>query len=168
MSEIRPVYDTKVVHSGIFDFKDFYNFLYEWFRSLDYVVLEEKYSEKIKPAGKEVEVLWLCLKKINDYFRFRVKVRIFITRMVEVEITEEGVKISKNKGEIEVKFSGSLESDYENKWEESPIMKFFRGLYDKYIIKSKIEAYEDKLAEEVDETSEQTKAFLALEGRKGF
>ncbi|MEM2090005.1 MAG: hypothetical protein QXL88_02875 [Candidatus Pacearchaeota archaeon] len=168
MSEVYPVYNTKIVHSGIFDFKDLYNFLYEWFRSLEYIVLEEKYSEKIKPTGKEVEILWLCLKKINDYLRFRIKVRIFIIKMVEVEITEEGVKIKKDKGDIEIKFAGFLEKDYENKWEQSPITKFLRGLYDKYIIKSKIESYEDKLAEEVDETSEQTKAFLALEGRKGF
>ncbi|MCS7134705.1 MAG: hypothetical protein NZ889_02505 [Candidatus Pacearchaeota archaeon] len=168
MSEVYPVYETKIANSGIFNFKEVYNFLFEWFRSLEYVVLEQKYSEKIRPTGKEIGISWLCLKKINDYVRFRVKVSITIANLVEVEITEEGIKLKKDKGDIEIKFSGHLEKDYENKWEANPITKFLRGIYDKYIIRSKLEAYEDKLAEEIEESSEQIKAFLALEGRKGF
>lgn len=168
MSEVYPVYETKIAYSGIFDFKETYNFLFEWFRFLEYSVSEEKYAEKIKPTGKEVEISWVCAKKINDYVKFKIKVRILIVNMVEVEVTEEGVKIKKEKGNIDIKFSGNLEKDYQNKWETSPILKFLRGIYDKYIIKSKIEAYEDKLAGEVEETAEQIKAFLALEGRKGF
>ncbi|MEM4703295.1 MAG: hypothetical protein QXP53_02320 [Candidatus Pacearchaeota archaeon] len=168
MSEIYPVYETKILHSGIFDFKNVYNFIFEWLRSLEYVIIEQKYSEKIKPEGKEIEISWLCLREINDYFRFRIKLGLRILKMVDVEVTEDGVKIKKNKGDMELKFSGFLEKDYENKWESNPISKFLRGLYDKYIIKTKIDSYEDKLAEEVNETSEQIKAYLSLEGRKGF
>ena len=166
MSELSPVYEGKVVHAGIFDFKEIYGFLYEWFTSYEYVVLEKKYSEKIKAQGKDVEIEWLCLRAISDYFRFRIKIKIRVLGMTTVELVKGGTKIKKNKGEIEIKFGSYLERDYENKWESNPISKFLRGIYDKYIIKSRIEAYEDRLGTEVDEVIAQTKSFLALEGRR--
>lgn len=166
MVELSPVYEGKVVHTGIFNFKEFYNFLYDWFTSYQYVVIEQKYSEKIKAEGKEIEILWLCLRKISDYFRFRIKIRIFILGMVNVEIIRDGIKVKRDKGEIEVKFSSYLERDYEHKWESNPITKFLRGIYDKYIIRTRTEAYEDALAIEIDEAIAQTKSYLALEGRR--
>lgn len=164
--ELSLVYEGKVVHAGIFGFKEVYRFLYEWFTGYEYVVIEQKYSEKIKAEGKEIEIIWLCLRKLSDYFRFRVKVRIFITRMTTVEVMQGNVKTTREKGEIEVKFTSYLERDYEHRWEANPVTKFLRGLYDKYIIKSRIELYEDSLASEVDESIAQAKAFLALEGRR--
>ena len=166
MVEVSPVYEGKVVHNGIFDFKSLYNFLYDWFSHYNYTVIEQKYSEKIKPDGKEVEILWLCLRKISDYFRFRIKVRIFILGLAGVEAVRDGVKVKRDKGEIEIKFTSFLERDYEHKWEVNPITKFFRGIYDKYVIKSRLESYEDAIFAEVDEAIAQVKSFLALEGRR--
>jgi len=166
MSELSPVYEGKVVHGGIFNFKDVYNFLYEWFTSYQYAVIEKKYSEKIKPEGKDIEIEWVCLRKISDYFRFMIRVGIRVVGLTTVEITRGDVKLKRDKGEIEIKISSYLEKDYEHKWETNPITKFLRGIYDKYIIKSRIEAYEDTLAAEVDEVIAQVKSFLALEGKR--
>jgi len=166
MSELEPVYSTKLKHTGIFVYPELYNFVFEWLRTLEYTVIEQRYNEKIRPDGKEVEILWLCLRKINDYFRYRIKVSWLIKQMVDVEVTEDGIKKKKNKAKITIKISSFLEKDYENKWEQNPIAKFLRGVYDKFVINTKIEAYQDRLAEEVEETLEQGKAFLALEGRR--
>jgi hypothetical protein len=166
MAEVSPVYEGKIVHNGIFDFKALYNYLYDWFTSYQYFVIEQKYSEKIKPDGKEVEILWLCLRKISDYFRFRIKIRIFILGLAPVETTREGVKVRRDKGEIEIKFTSFLERDYEHRWETNPIAKFLRGVYDKYVIKTRIESYEDAIGAEVDEGLAQAKSFLSLEGKR--
>ena len=166
MSEISLVYGGKVVHSGIFDFKDVYRFLYEWFMYYSYVVMEKKYSEKIKAEGKDIEIEWTCLRNISDYFRFRVKVTVRVMGMITVDVMRNGIKTKRDKGEIEINFSSGLERDYENKWETSPIIKFLRGLYDKYIIKTRIEAYEDRLGVEKDEIIAQIKSYLALEGKR--
>ena len=45
-------------------------------------------------------------------------------------------------------------------------MKFLRGVYDRYIIRSRIEDYEGKLYEETQEVVEQCKAFLVLETKR--
>ena len=166
MVELSPVYEGKVFHAGIFNFKEIYGLLYDWFTSYEYTVIEQKYSEKVKPEGKEVEVIWACLRKISDYFRFRIKVRIFIVRMTTVEVMINGKKVQRNQGEFEVKFASFLEHDYENRWESNPVTKFFRGIYNKYIIKSRVEAYENRITEEVDEVIAQAKSFLSLEGKR--
>ena len=86
--------------------------------------------------------------------------------MKEVEAEENGKKIKTNKGDLTISVSASLERDYEGKWEESPLYKFFRGIYDRYIIRTTMDEYEDKLAEKADGYTEEVKAFLNLEGRK--
>lgn len=166
MSELSLVYEGKVVHAGIFDFKDIYKFLYNWLTSYEFVVIEKKYSEKVKPDGKELEVAWACLRKISDYFRYKINILIRVIRMTSVEAVREGVKVKRDKGELEIKFSAYLERDYEHKWEANPISKFLRGIYDKFIIKTTITTYEDRLGAEVDEMIAQAKAFLALEGKR--
>jgi hypothetical protein len=166
MTELSPVYEGKVTHDGLFDFKGTYQFLYDWFSHYNYIVVEQRYSEKATPEGKELEIKWLCLRKISDYFRFQINLTIRTSRLNPVEVVIDGVKTKKDKGYIELKFGSYLERDYESKWESNPISKFFRGLYDKYIIKTRIEAYEDQLAVEVEEMIAQAKSFLDLEGRR--
>jgi hypothetical protein len=164
MSELSPVYGGKVVHSGIFEFKELYRFMYEWFRDYQYLLLEKKYSEKIKADGKDVEIEWVCFRKISDYFRFKIAITLRIIKLVSVEVQEGGLKVNRDKGEVEIKFASWLEKDWDSKWEQNPISKFLRGVYDRYIIRSRTEHYEDKLKSELDEAMAQFKSFLSLTG----
>lgn len=165
MVEKDIVYKGKIKHRGLFDFGEVYRFCYGWLVDKDYMVTEKTYSEKVKPNGKEVEIEWEGTRKISDYFRFVLKASWRILAMTEVEVQKEGKKIPMNKGQLEISFSAVLEKDYEHRWEQSGFLKFLRGVYDRYIIRGRIESYEDKIFEEVDEYIAQTKAFLALEGR---
>jgi hypothetical protein len=166
MSELSPVYEGKVVHAGVFDFKTFYNYLYDWLVNYQYIVIEKKYSEKIKAEGKDVDIEWLCLRKISDYFRFRIKIKMRVIGMASAELVKDGMKLKRDKGEIEISIGSFLERDYENKWEMNAVNKFLRGLYDKYIIKTRVEDYEGALGGEVQEFIAQVKAFLVLEGKR--
>ncbi len=166
MVEKDNVFATKIKQSGIFDFKDFYRFAYEWLDGEGYDVAEGKYSEKISPGGKEIEIEWEAKRKISDYFRFVAKVRWRITGMKDVEVQKNGEKINMNKGTVEIRSKGVLEKDYEHRWEDNPFLKFLRGVYDRYIIRARIDQYETKLIEEVDEFIGQCKAFLAMEAQR--
>ena len=164
MAELSPVYDGKIVHAGIFDFKEMYRFMYEWFRDFSYLILEKKYSEKIKADGKEVEYEWLCLRKISEDYRFRIKIVTRIIKMVTVEVQEGGVKFNRDKGEIEVKFWSYIERDWQNRWDQHPITKFLRGFYERYMLRGRMEFFEDKIKAEIDESMSQIKSFLSLMG----
>jgi hypothetical protein len=166
MSERDKICDGKINHDGIFDYKEVYRFMYTWLTDFDYFVEEKTYTEKAKPEGKEVEIHWIARRKISDYFRFVLKVDWNIFGMTTVEIVKDNIKIKANKGRIEIKVTAFLEKDYENRWENTAFLRFLRGVYDNFIIRQRIEDYEDKVAEELDELVAQTKAFLALEGIK--
>lgn len=166
MAEKDSVFSTKVKYTGIWDFKQIYRFLYDWFSDHGYKIIEKGYTEKIKADGKEIEVKWEATRKISDYFKFLIKVDWLILGMTETEVQKEGVKMKINKGYIELKIAAVLIKDYEHRWESSAFLKFLRGIYDRYIIKGRIESYEDKLLAEVDELVAQSKSFLAIEGKQ--
>lgn len=166
MSEKDKVAEGKINHEGIFDYKDVYRFMYTWLTDFDYFVEEKTYTEKAKPEGKEVEIHWIARRKISDYFRFILKIDWNIFGMTTVEVVKDNIKVKANKGRLEIKVTAFLEKDYENRWENTAFVRFLRGMYDRFIIRNRIEDYEDKVAEELDEIVAQTKGFLALEGVK--
>jgi len=165
MVEKDQVFVGKIRHVGIFGFKEFYRFCYMWLVDKEYWVTEKKYTEKIKADGKEVEIEWLALRKISDYFRFNLKVVWRIVGMKDVEVTKNGDKLTMNKGDAEIKVTAILEKDYEHRWENNAFFKFLRTAYDRYLIRGRIEDYENKIYEETDEFLAQAKAFVALEGK---
>jgi hypothetical protein len=165
MVEKDKVFSGKMRHVGIFDFKEFYRFCYMWFIHKEYWIVEKNYTEKVTDKGKEVEIEWEAKRKISDYFRFFLKINWRIVQLKEVEVQKDGEKISMNKGDVEIRVESILEKDYEHRWEGSAIFKFLRSMYDRYLIRGRIEDYEFKIYEETDEFLAQAKAFIALEGK---
>ena len=167
MAEREEIFNSKIKYTGIFDFKSFYKFCHEWLtEELGLNLSEDKYTEKLAGNEKTIEITWSTFKKVTDYFRFNIKLKYKITGLQEVEITEAGKKIKTNKGVIELKVKGELVRDYEGKFERTAFNKFLRSIYEKWVIKSRIDQYEDKLITDCDEFLSQAKAFLDLEGKK--
>ena len=166
MAEKDTIFKGKIKQEGMFDFKEFYSFAYDWLNGEGYGVAEKAYSEKIAGDAKDIEIEWEAKKKVSDYFRFVIKMSWKILGMKKIKVKRENKEISMNTGVVEIKFSAVLVKDYESRWEDAPIWKFLRGLYDRYIIKSRIDDYGDKLTEDLDELIVQCKSFLAIEGKK--
>ena len=161
MVEKDKVAGGKITHSGIFSFKEAYNFLYSWLTDYDFRVVEKKYSEKVKGEGKDIDVEWHASRTLTDYFKFELKVEWRVEGMVTLK-DPKGM----NSGKVSVKINGTLVRDPKNKWDASALSKFLRGIYDKFVIFSKIEEYRGRLSEEIDEALAQIKSFLSLEARR--
>lgn len=168
MSEKEDVFSSKIKYNGVFSFSDFYKFCYEWLLEEAGLnpVAEEKYSEKISGDSKEIDFEWKGEKKVDDYFKYEVKVIVKILGLTKVEITQDGNKIKSNKGNIEMKIKGILVRDYDGKFETSATKKFMRKVYEKWIIVSRVKEVAGKLAETCDDFLSQAKAYLDLTGRK--
>ena len=82
--------------------------------------------------------------------------------MSDAEVERDGRKIKTNKGEVKMTISADLEKDYEEKWENKPLWKFLRGIYDKYILRTTIDEYEGRLRGDAQEYIDQIKSFLQL------
>lgn len=166
MAEKDTVFKGKIKQEGIFDFKEFYSFIYDWLKGEGYGVSEKTYSEKIVGDAKDIGIEWEAKKKVSDYFKFVIKMSWKILGMKKLKIKKENKEISMNSGVVEIKFNAVLVKDYESRWEDAPIWKFLRGIYDRYIIKSRISQYEDNLTEELDELIAQCKSFLTIEAKR--
>jgi hypothetical protein len=129
-------------------------------------VSEGKYVEKLDGDSKSIDVDWKGSSKITDYFKFEIDVSLRIIGLTKVELNQEGKKIKTNKGNVEISIKGILVRDYQGKFESTPFRKFLRSIYEKWVITSKIDQYEDQLAGDCNEFLSQAKAYLDLEGRR--
>jgi len=165
--EKDKIFSSKVKYEGIMDFKEFYKFCYQWLSeeaALD--IIEKKYSEKISGDAKNIKVEWDGSRKVTDYFKFLIEVKFEVLNLTSVEITKDGKKLKMNNGSVEVTVKGTLIRDYEGKFEKTPMRKFLRGIYEKWVIYSRVKEYEEKLIGDCNEFLSQAKAFLDLEGKR--
>jgi len=156
----------RIRHVGIFDFKEIYNLCFNWFLDEQYDFAEKNYTEKLSTKGKEIEIEWAALRKATNYFRFIIKTNWHIIGMNDVEIEENGRKIKMNQGDLEIRFDVILEKDYKHQWENSKFFKNLRKTYDRYILKARIDKYEEKLFLELNNLISQVKEKLALSSSK--
>jgi hypothetical protein len=167
MVELDTLIGSKVRHVGLFDFKETYRILFEWFIDQGYDFNEKSYKEVIGAGGaKEIELEWDCVRKVSDYFRFQIKTSWKIIGMTSVEVEIDGVKQKMNKGDLAITFKTILQKDYDERWSKTPFFNFLRTMYDRYLIKERISQYEMKLITEMEELVAQAKSYLALTGRR--
>ena len=167
MAEKDTIFSSSLKYNGIFNFGSFYKFCYDWLsEEFGMDVAEEKYVEKLKGDSKDIEVSWLATKKVTDYFKFQINVIFIVQGLSQVELNKEGQKVNTNKGTVQLKVKGILIKDYDGKFESTPTKKFMRGIYEKWIIASRVNQMERKLAGDADELLIQAKAYLDLEGKK--
>ena len=167
MVEKDQIFSSSMKSTGIFSFPDFYKFCYDWLtEETGLEIQENKYKEKLAGNEKFIDIEWTGTKKVTDYFKFEIKVEFKIEKLLEVEMVKDNVKIKTNKGAVQIKIKGSLLRDYQGKFETTATRKWMRSIYEKWVIRPRIDEYEGKLAGECDEFLSQAKAFLDLEGKK--
>lgn len=140
-------------------------FLFRLVEEEGYNVQEKEYVEKLSSFGKEITLNWEASKKVTDYFKYVINVKWHILGMKDAEVEQDGKKVSTNKGEVAITIQATLVRDYEERWENKPIWKFLRGIYEKYVIRTTMDEYEEDLEDTAKEYLRDVKAFLQIGGR---
>jgi hypothetical protein len=166
MAEKIKLVKSKVRHVGTFDFKETYRVLFEWLIQERYAVDETSYKEVVGPAGKEVDIFWEATKVVSDYFKFSIGIRFHPLAMTSVEVEIDGVKQKMNKGDFTIETECALIHDQANKWADNNFTKSLRNMYEKFLIKERVEKYEGALIGEFNAMEEFIKSFLVLTGKK--
>ncbi len=167
MAEAETIFSSKIKYAGVFNFKEFYQFCYDWLtQEIGFAIMEAKYDEKLDGDAKNIEVEWEGKKKITDYFQYKTKIKFRVLGLKKVEVIRDGKKEKTNEGSVEVKVNADLVRDYQGKFELTAFKKFLRSIYEKWVIPVRIQEYEEKLIGKVDEFLNQGKAWLDLEGKK--
>lgn len=167
MAEKQEVARERVRFSGIFDYPGAYSFAHSWlYDEKLYGVIEERYNETVKGNARDIFIQWKATRTLSDYFRIELRIKIDITGLSDVEAEIDGEKKKMNRGKIEVDIRGILVRDPYSKWDTTPVSRFFRDVYNKYIIPGKIETMEQRVATVVKDFKDEIKAFLELSGKR--
>lgn len=167
MAEKDVIIKEKLKYTGYGDFKDIYNYAHDWLKGELYSVTEDNYGEKIKGNSKELDIAWKASKKLTDYFKVEMDVKWKVLGMEDVEVEIDGKKKKMNKfAEIKIELKGSLVRDHSNQWNKSATTKFFKEIYNKYVIPSRTTQMEDKIEDDVKNLKDEIKAFLELSGKR--
>lgn len=151
-----------LTYEGLFSVKDLYKMIDEWFRWKGYDKREKKNIEIINPEGKYIELVLEPWKKVTDYAKNVIGIRIQMFDIKEVEVEKDNTKIKLNQGKVHFVFDGILETDYEARWEGKPIFYFLRTVFDKYFYKPFTQGFQAGVAADVKDLHGQIKAFLNL------
>jgi len=157
-----PVAKTSVKFNGVFNYNDFFVFLYSLIKTEGYMITSDQHKQKMRDIGEKVDINWKFEKRIDDYTKFIIKVYILIMGMNDVIIKKNGKEVKMNKGDMLVRFEGSIETDWNNYWEKSPFLKKLRGFYEQYLFWKTLDSYGVEVYKQVYFFSGELKSFLEL------
>ena len=165
MSHLKIVVDhQKIDYSGPMDLNDFFqvinHFLYE--RGFDN--RQDKDFEQNTSHGKCFEWQIAPWKKITDYIRYIVKVRVLGYDFTRTDAMISGKKKKVDNGRIIIVIDGFMEFDYESYWDDKPFFQFLRTIYDYYIYKPYTERFEQRLVHDINHLYHNIEKFFNIYG----
>ena len=159
MAEREPVASGVTIRwSGLFDMEDIYKKSKGYFDTKVMDFKEEKYIERIKPNGKQLEIKWTASRKIGGYYKKVIEVGILVLGMNKVEVEKDGRKLALEKGDIEFQFDAYLVKNINDKFGEG---SFYKKAYD-MLNKSRSENYKIELYDAVYGLVENVKLLMEM------
>lgn len=152
----------RVTYEGLFSVTELYKMMDEWFEEKNYDKKELKNVENVTPEGKYIELLVEPWKKVTDYAKNVIRIRMIMTDIKDVEVEKDGVKVKLNQGKIQIVFDAYLETDYENRWEQKPTFFLIRTLFDKYFFKPFTKGFHTGVKADLNHLVTKIKSFLNL------
>ena len=163
MGHVRLVVDhQKIDYNGPFNATELFsmieNFLFE--RGFD--KKQDKDFEQNTPSGKSIEWQISPWKRITDYVRHIIKVRILCFELEKIDATSNRRKAKMDNGRVIIVIDGFIEYDAYNQWEGKPILTFIRSIYDFFVYKIYTERFEQVLVHDVNHLYTTIEKFLNL------
>ena len=180
MGVIASVPEFRVKYKDVFSLRNLYLMLHEllleenWKGAdgeMDHSDIETLYSENvyqkgIHHGGKELWFWWRASKfiegKYSGYLKNFLDIDAHVVYLQNVEVVQQGKKMTAQNAEIEMFFRAKIESDYNNEWEKHWFLKYMKPIYEKRIIHAEIEKREKELWRDVYRVQAKIKQFLQL------
>jgi hypothetical protein len=136
-------------YEGIFIVQDLYKLIDEYFEEKGYDKAELKNAEIVRDDGvRYIELIFEPWKKLTDYARTQIRLRVIMEEVKDIEIEKENLKVKAHNGKIMFTFDVFVDTDYEGRWGSKTIYTVFRIFFDKYFLKSYTKQY---YAEAIDD-----------------
>jgi hypothetical protein len=162
MSSEYEITKTILKHKGVFNFEKFHKHFYSIINANGYLIVSDAHQQKDKSNGQEVEVDWDFEKIIDDYTKFKIHVHYIITGLKKVVIKKGDHDINTNEGNVGIKITGLIITDWQNIWEKTPFLRKLKGFYERYLFKKTLDNYWNEVTGEVFLFENEMKAFFDL------
>ena len=163
MGHVKIIIDHETIeYSGPFNTTDL-------FRAIDYFLYErgfdkkqDKDFEQNTQEGKFVEWQITPWKKISDYVRHMIKVRVLGYNIIKSDVFHDGKKTKTDSGKIIVVIDAFIENDYLGLWEDNPVLHFLRTIYDYFVFKAYTERFEQRLIHDTNQLHDHIEKFFNI------
>ncbi len=163
MVEREPIIDKeRITYEGLFSFAELIKLLQDWMSTKGYVPIEKSAVETIKQDGKYVEYWFAPFKKVTDYAKNLLWIRIIGTGLKEKEVEKDNKKVMLVEGKIQIVLDAFLETDWEGRWEAKPLFYVLRTVWEKYVYKPFLSGFQENIKKDATDLKNQMKAFLNL------
>lgn len=145
MGEVNHIVDhLKLEYKGVFNLRDMFRMFTRWYKESPYEKGGDYVSEQNTSRGKYMEYSYWPWKKQTDYIRYFMKIRMLIYDSNKVDIMIDGKKKKMDHARIIIYIDGFVETDYEMRWQHTPLTQFIRTMFIKFFYKD-YSKYHEKL-----------------------
>lgn len=163
MAEIKTLIDGKSLsYEGVFSLKELYRLIDKWFKDHGYDKQEIKNWEDVTESEKQIVLEIIPYKKVSDYARLDVRIFMIFSKLTEIVLEKDGVKMKMNKGRAEFYFDAYVVTDYENKWETRAVFYFIKNIFDKFIYRMYTYNYDAEVIRDCTEVENEIRSFLNM------
>src|SRR3989338_4581171 len=121
MSELTIIVDhLRLNYNGPFDANDLFRHINAFLFERGFYLKVEKEFEQNTKAGKQIEFQITPWKRITDYLRHHIRVRILIYDYNKVAAIVNKKKVKVGNGKVGIYLDGYMEMDQEDRWESIP------------------------------------------------
>ena len=163
MGNLKIIVDhEKIDYSGPFNLKDLLNDIENFIWEMGFDKRQDKDFEINTANGKSIEWQYSPWKKISDYVRYIIKVRVLGFDIVKTDMRHNGEKNKVDNGRLIIVIDGFVEYDYDSYWDDKPILHFFRTIFDYFVFKAYTENFEQRLVHDVNKLHDHLEKFFNM------
>ncbi|MCH9030580.1 MAG: hypothetical protein IH819_13485, partial [Bacteroidetes bacterium] len=150
MSEISIVVDhLRLNYTGPFNANDLFKHITAFVNERGFDLKVDKEFEQNTKTGKQMEWQIIPWKRISDYTRHHIKVRILVYDYNKVDAVVDKKKVKVGNGRVVIYIDGYMELDQEHRWETIPFFQFLRTIYNNFVYKVYTERFEQRLSYDI-------------------
>ncbi len=163
MSEKKILIDGLELHyEGMFDLNEFLKAIDKFTAEKGYGKSEKRRQEAISTSEKEFSMELRPTKAKTEYYSLMIKIRIHITNIRDVTVVKNKLKTKMQKGDVSMIFDTWTTTDFEMRWERSPIYYFLRMVFIKFIWRVSTEKWDSEGIDDTHAIYDNIKAHLNL------
>ncbi len=127
-------------YKGIFHAEELFAAINRALEERGYTKREKKTEETVTETGRKTYIELRPYKIKTDYLTLMLKIRIHLDDMQEVKETIDHAKVRFEQGQVTVYFDAWLLTDWQMRWNMSPVTFFLKGFINKFLYVFPLEA----------------------------